>query len=405
MEKYDITKPMKIPVGMHKLNGEPGISFQLNRLVNMDGCDLAVAKEIGLAIKSASDFYRVLKSRADSEMEQGHIKNAAALYRMSEFYTDWEDENGLNAWKKARELFFQYYADFFSGERPIVKLVKVPYEGCEMPVLKFNAESPKGTIVMHGGFDSSYEEFFSECEYLRERGYDVYLFEGPGQGECIRLYGAPLVIEWEKPVMAVTEYFDLHDVILVGQSLGGFFAPRASAFDDRVTKCVSIAQFGTLKMNFSDNAIVNGLTIGLLNVVLYGFGWLINILYVAKKGKGMPFFRTYFHRMGTTNVYRLAKILWIIDLRPIADKLTKDYLIIGGSRDSMACRAGLGRHLLILRKAQSVSSREITEFEQGADHCCCGNQTVAMDAVLLWAEMIERRDRSCNQQNKMGNKR
>ena len=53
MEKYDITKPMKIPVGMHKLNGEPGISFQLNRLVNMDGCDLAVAKEIGLAIKSA----------------------------------------------------------------------------------------------------------------------------------------------------------------------------------------------------------------------------------------------------------------------------------------------------------------------------------------------------------------
>ena len=47
MEKYDITKPMKIPVGMHKLNGEPGISFQLNRLVNMDGCDLAVAKEIG----------------------------------------------------------------------------------------------------------------------------------------------------------------------------------------------------------------------------------------------------------------------------------------------------------------------------------------------------------------------
>lgn len=274
-----------------------------------------------------------------------------------------------------------------------------------MPVLKFNAESPKGTIVMHGGFDSSYEEFFSECEYLRERGYDVYLFEGPGQGECIRLYGAPLVIEWEKPVMAVTEYFDLHDVILVGQSSGGFFAPRASAFDDRVTKCVSIAQFGALKMNFSDNAFVNGLTIGLLNVVLYSFGWLINILYAAKKGKGMPFFRTYFHRMGTTNVYRLAKILWSIDLRPIADKLTKDYLIIGGSRDSMACRAGLGRHLLILRKAQSVSSREITEFEQGADHCCCGNQTVAMDAVLLWAEMIERRDRSCNQQNKMGNKR
>lgn len=194
--------------------------------------------------------------------------------------------------------------------------------------------------------------------------------------------------------MAVTHYFDLHDVILVGQSLGGFFAPRASAFDDRVAKCVSIAQFGALKMNFHDNAFVNGIAAGLLNVVLYGFGWLINILYAAKKGKGMPFFRTYFHRMGTTNVYRLARFLWSIDLRPIADGLTKDYLVISGSKDAMACRAGLGRHLIVLRNARSVSSREITAYEKGADHCCCGNQTAAMDAVLLWAELMERRDRS-----------
>ena len=397
MEKYDITKPVKIPVGMHKLNDDPGISFQLNRLVNMDGCDLSVAREVGASIKTAADFYGALKARADTELEKGNIKNAAALYRMSEFYADWEDPNGLVAWKKARELFFQYYADFFSGERPLVELVSVPYEGYSMPTLKFNAEKPKGAIVMHGGFDSSYEEFFSECEYLREHGFDVYLFEGPGQGECIRLHGAPLIIEWEKPVKAVTEYFDLHDVILVGQSLGGFFAPRASAFDERVTKCVSVAQFGALKMNFHDNAFVNGLVIGLLNVVLYGFGWLINILYAAKKGKGMPFFRTYFHRMGTTNVYRLARFLWSIDLRPIADRLTKDYLVIGGSRDAMACRAGLGRHLLALRNARSVSSREITAHEQGADHCCCGNQIAAMDAIILWAELMERRDRSLDE--------
>lgn len=400
MEKYDITKPVKISVGMHKLNDDPGISFQLNRLVSMDGCDLSVAREVGSSIKTAADFYGALKARADTELENGRIKNAAALYRMSEFYADWEDPDGLAAWKKARELFFQYYADFFSGERPLVELVSVPYEGYSMPTLKFNAEAPKGVIVMHGGFDSSYEEFFSECEYLREHGFDVYLFEGPGQGECIRLHGAPLIIEWEKPVMAVTEYFDLHDVILVGQSLGGFFAPRASAFDERVTKCVSVAQFGALKMNFHDNAFVNGLVIGLLNVVLYGFGWLINILYAAKKGKGMSFLRAYFRRMGTTNVYRLAKFLWSIDLRPIADRLTKDYLVIGGSRDAMACRAGLGRHLLALRNARSVSSREITAHEQGADHCCCGNQIAAMDAIILWAELMERRDRSLDESRK-----
>lgn len=394
MEKYDITKPIKIPVGMHKLNDDPSISFQLNRLVNMDGCDLAVAQEIGPTIKTAADFYDVLKKRADLELENEHIKNAAALYRMSEFFTDWEDPNGLAAWKKARELFFQYYTDFFSGEKPLVELVNVPYESYALPTLKFNAENPKGDIVMHGGFDSSYEEFFAECEYLRENGFNVYLFEGPGQGECIRVHGAPLIIDWERPVKAVTNYFDLHDAILVGQSLGGFFAPRASAFDERVTKCVSIAQFGALKMNFHDNAFVNGLVITLLNIILYGFGWLINIIYAAKKGKGMAFFRTYFHRMGTTNVYRLVKFLWSIDLRPIAGKLTKDYLVIGGSRDTMACRAGIGRQLLLLKNARSVSSREITTHEKGADHCCCGNQIAAMDTVISWAELMKKRDAS-----------
>lgn len=394
MEKYDITKPIKIPVGMHKLNDDPSISFQLNRLVNMDGCDLAVAQEIGPTIKTAADFYDVLKKRADLELENEHIKNAAALYRMSEFFTDWEDPNGLAAWKKARELFFQYYADFFSGEKPLVELVNVPYENYALPTLKFNAENPEGDIVMHGGFDSSYEEFFAECEYLRENGFNVYLFEGPGQGECIRVHGAPLIIDWERPVKAVTNYFDLHDAILVGQSLGGFFAPRASAFDERVTKCVSIAQFGALKMNFHDNAFVTGLVITLLNIILYGFGWLINIIYAAKNGKGMAFFRTYFHRMGTTNVYRLVKFLWSIDLRPIAGKLTKDYLVIGGSRDTMACRAGIGRQLLLLKNARSVSSREITTHEKGADHCCCGNQITAMDTVISWAELMKKRDAS-----------
>ncbi len=102
---------------------------------------------------------------------------------------------------------------------------------------------------------------------------------------------------------------------LVGQSLGGFFAPRASAFDEMVTKCVSIAQFGALKMNFSDNPVANGIITGLLNIVLYGFGWLINI-------------------------------------------------VISGSKDAMACRAGLGRHLLVLRNAWSVSSREITTYAE-----------------------------------------
>ena len=78
---------------------------------------------------------------------------------MAEFYTDWEDPDGLAAWKKARELFHQYYADFFSADSPHVELINVPYEGYTMPTLKFNPENSKGVIVMHGGFASAMRNF------------------------------------------------------------------------------------------------------------------------------------------------------------------------------------------------------------------------------------------------------
>lgn len=72
--------------------------------------------------------------------------------------------------------------------------------------------------------------------------------------------------------------------------------------------------------------------------------------------------------------------------------ITKDYLIIGGSKDTMACRAAIGRHMLVLKNAKSVAAREITEKEQGADHCSCGNQKLAMDTILLWLESLKLRD-------------
>ena len=132
----------------------------------------------------------------------------------------------------------------------------------------------------------------------------------------------------------------------------------------------------------------------LLDIILYGFGWLINLLYRLKKGKGMDFFKTYYERIGSTNAYALARFLWQVDLRPLADKLAKDYLIIGGSKDTMSSRASIGRQMYLLKNAKSITAREITEKELGADHCSCGNQQVVMDMIDLWIESLKRRDES-----------
>lgn len=203
----------------------------MNRLVNMDMGDLDKVRKVGGKIKDVKSWKEVLMKSADDEYSAGDRKSAMGFYRMAEFYMDWRDPDALKCWKKARKIFFEYFEDFFKGEHPIVEKIDVPYENYTMPLLKMNPDGEsKGDIVVHGGFDSNYEEFFPQCMYLRQNGYTVYLFEGPGQGETIRLHGASLPLEWEKPVKAVLDYMKLSDVTLVGQSYGGFYAPRASAF-------------------------------------------------------------------------------------------------------------------------------------------------------------------------------
>lgn len=392
-KKYDRNEPFVLPVGMYNLNESPDYNFQLNRLVNMDLGDLEKVRIVGQQIKDVKSWKEVLIKAGDDEYAKGDLKSAMGFYRMAEFYMSWRDPDALKYWSKAREIFFEYFEEFFVGEQPVVERVEVPYDTYTMPLLKMNPDGEaKGDIVVHGGFDSNYEEFFPQCMYLRQNGYTVYLFEGPGQGATIRLHGATLPIEWEKPVKAVLDYMKLTDVTLVGQSYGGFYAPRASAFDERIKRCVSVAQFPALSMNLHDSRFKAGLMWGTLNVMLFLFGWLINLLYKLKKGKGMDFFDVYFHRTGAKGVYSLLSYLSKIDLRPLKDRLTKDYLIIGGSKDTMSARASIGRQMFLLKNAKSVMAREITEKEQGADHCNVGNQQVAMDTILLWLEGLDRRD-------------
>ncbi len=392
-KKYDRNEPFVLPVGMYNLNESPDYNFQLNRLVNMDLGDLEKVRIVGQQIKDVKSWKEVLIKAGDDEYAKGDLKSAMGFYRMAEFYMSWRDPDVLKYWSKAREIFFEYFEEFFVGEQPVVERAEIPYDTYTMPLLKMNPDGEsKGDIVVHGGFDSNYEEFFPQCMYLRQNGYTVYLFEGPGQGATIRLHGATLPIEWEKPVKAVLDYMKLTDVTLVGQSYGGFYAPRASAFDERIKRCVSVAQFPALSMNLHDSRFKAGLMWGTLNVMLFLFGWLINLLYKLKKGKEMDFFDVYFHRTGAKGVYSLLSYLSKIDLRPLKDRLTKDYLIIGGSKDTMSARASIGRQMFLLKNAKSVMAREITEKEQGADHCNVGNQQVAMDTILLWLEGLDRRD-------------
>lgn len=98
-------------------------------------------------------------------------------------------------------------------------------------------------VIMVSGTDSTKEEHNSmETVFLR-RGIATFSYDGPGQGET--WFHAAMPVDFERSTSAVIDYLetlpqvDGKRVGLYGQSLGGYLAPRAAAYDQRVRACVA----------------------------------------------------------------------------------------------------------------------------------------------------------------------
>src|SRR5712692_1204413 len=100
-------------------------------------------------------------------------------------------------------------------------------------------------VVMCMGLDSAKEEMDDYENRFLARGLATLAFDGPGQGEAE--YDFAICPEYEKPVKAVFDYLATRKDIdnaragIWGVSLGGYYAPRAAAFEKRVKACVALS--------------------------------------------------------------------------------------------------------------------------------------------------------------------
>lgn len=131
----------------------------------------------------------------------------------------------------------------FPGER-----VVIPYEGGDTMygILRKPWHIPKPPVViLIPGLDSVKEELHNYGDDFLRRGMAVLAIDGPGQGEMEARY--PLRPDYEVPVRYAIDYLQMRPDVdatrvgLMGVSLGGYFAPRAAAFEPRVKAAISIA--------------------------------------------------------------------------------------------------------------------------------------------------------------------
>jgi len=95
------------------------------------------------------------------------------------------------------------------------------------------------------GLDSTKEEFFRLENLFLARGMATLSLDGPGQGEGG--YALPMRHDYEVAVTAILDAvsarddLDLARVGALGVSLGGYFAPRAAAFEPRIRAVAGIS--------------------------------------------------------------------------------------------------------------------------------------------------------------------
>lgn len=130
---------------------------------------------------------------------------------------------------------------------PTAERIEVPFEGARLAA---NLRRPAGVgaaplVLLIPGLDSTKEEFFHWEEVFLRRGMATLAMDGPGQGESG--FELPIRHDYEVAVAAVLDALagrddvDLARIGAAGVSMGGYYAPRAAAFEPRIRAVAGIS--------------------------------------------------------------------------------------------------------------------------------------------------------------------
>ena len=172
---------------------------------------------------------------------------ASTYWKTGQFYTDGKDPRQLEMLKRHRACFIEA-ARLFD---PPVESVSIPYEnGKTLPgyFMCADANGPRPTVMIIGGGDTTSEElyYWGGGAAAVRRGYNAFLWDGPGQ---VGAYALDTSLtyrpDWEVPTRCAVDYVLSRDDVdpkrlaLSGHSFGGYFAPRAAAYEKRITAVIA----------------------------------------------------------------------------------------------------------------------------------------------------------------------
>jgi len=378
--KTSKTQEFKFPVGYERFHKRQLYNFQLNRPYSFGYARFEDMKEAGQKIKSFSDWEKEMLKLAEKAISEERLMNSAFYYRAAEFYIKSNDPEKEILYDKFIDLFYKAF------ENAEIEKHNIPFEEAFLPAIKIpTAAEKKGTIVIHGGFDSFIEEFYSMMVFFSNHGYEVIGFEGPGQGAALRKFGLPITYEWEKPTKAILEYFQLEDVTLLGISMGGWLCLRASAFEPRIKRVIATGH--AIDYMQSMHPLLQKLHFWCLEHC-----WnFMNRMAVMKfeKREGMASWMVDHLKYITKKTQPLDALNFYIQLNDQnmhSELVKQDVLILSGEKDHLVPSKMHDMQIKALINTNSVTGRIFKEEEQAHNHCQTGNIELALETMIDWIE-------------------
>jgi X-Pro dipeptidyl-peptidase-like protein len=190
---------------------------------------------------------------ADESAHNGHVVTAAKAYlRAAEYWRqaiffirhDLDDPRLLRGWRDHRAAF-RRALPMLPWDTTIDEIA---FDGGRMTAYLLR---PRGdatlrpTILAPCGFDSTAESGYAATGYMAlSHGYNVLLWDGPGQGGMLYEHRVPMRPDFEAVLSPVIDWLleqkgvNPEGLALIGRSFAGYLAPRAAAAERRIAALV-----------------------------------------------------------------------------------------------------------------------------------------------------------------------
>jgi dienelactone hydrolase len=184
---------------------------------------------------------------AEADLAKGHKLSAGEKLGRAGLYYGIAERMQAHGFEQRLAMYQRSLALFAQGRelaRDNCERVEIPYGDAHLSALYVRAENlsgPAPIVVVMNGLDSTKEMLQKSVmgSMFARRGLSALFVDQPGTGEALRLHNLPAVPETEVWASRIVDWLarrpdvDAGRIGALGVSLGGYYCPRAVAFEPR----------------------------------------------------------------------------------------------------------------------------------------------------------------------------